>query len=154
MDKWSSSACFTKTCRQSWKQCLLTCLNKPRENDTFSLVQNWLTWTKNVWRRGKTSRATITQSSLVTFLSLLVQIWGDSGNRRQVVVFDKLLNSCVPDYKIGTNWNRFSLLYVVFGQSYTLYIIMHTHINRKNDIVDLGRKRTKKMFFTFIFVIM
>ena len=51
----------------------------------------------NVLQRDKTSRAKITGSSLVTFWELLLQIGVVSGHRRQVVVFEKLLNDYVPN---------------------------------------------------------
>ena len=51
----------------------------------------------NVCRSGKTSCAKMTRSSLVTFWSLSVHIGYDRNHRRQVVVFETLLNTCVPN---------------------------------------------------------
>ena len=52
---------------------------------------------KNVCLRGKTSHAKMNRLSSITFWSLLVRIGGGSGHRRQVFIFDTLLNACVPN---------------------------------------------------------
>ena len=52
-------------------------------------------------------RGKITRSSSVTFWSLLVQIGGGRGHRRQVVVFDTLLKDPpTPGLPKNTSWYK------------------------------------------------
>ena len=67
-------------------------------------------------QHGKTSHAKMVQSPLVTFGSLSVNDGVDRGHRRQLVVFESFINTCVPIKKSLPTERDFLEPVVVFSK--------------------------------------